>query len=202
MRFIVNIFIEIDKPLKEFDIYLKNISFWEEWAKAHSYKHILITKENYRQFINECHFKFIDKLKFEWNKIDFIKYCALEYLGNKAIYIDLDMTPLKNPYAFFEKDYLIIGSWWNDKKLQYEICNNLIKLPQNLSTRLIEYSKKEYNNKINMEVYNIRKIRFMLQTTGTDMFKRFMKMIKLTPNTNIYDYFDNGETKCWLMNFK
>ena len=62
MRFIVNIFIELDKPLKEFDMYLKNIAFWEEWAKAHSYKHILITKENYKQFINECHIKFIDNL--------------------------------------------------------------------------------------------------------------------------------------------
>lgn len=201
MKCIINIFLEIKKGLTDFEIFNNNIRYWKEWCKNNDYQYILITNENWKQYVDSKYYEFIENFRFSWNKIDFIRYCAISKLGNDAIYVDLDMKPLKCPKKFFEEDYLIIGAWFNPDKQQDEICNNIIKLPKSIVNGLIDYSMNAYNEKIKMKCYDEWIIRFMLQTTGAYMYKRYFKKIKLTPNPYVKEYFENYETKTWLNDF-
>jgi len=202
MKYIVNIFLKVEKDLDDFKLFKDNIKFWREYCQNNNYKYILITDENWKEFVNSEYFDFINDLRYIWNKIDFIRYCALNTLGDDALYIDLDMTPIFNTKIDIIKIYhsqkIQIGGWLNEKKEKYIHCNNLIRMPRELSQKLIDYSIEQYNIKYHIKQYDTWKIRFMLQTTGANMFVRFCKIHKLRICMGYMDLFRNGETKTWL----
>jgi len=213
MKYIVNIFLKVNKELNEFKLYENNIKFWKEWCKNNNYKYVLITNDNFKEYVDYKYYNFIDNLKFIWNRIDFVRYCVINKLGNDAIYIDLDMCPkfslTDNPFINFKDDYYI-GCWHDKDKSQsrsykngYMPCNNLFKLPRDLSDKLIDYSIDEYHKKLKIKVYDTWIKRFMFQTTGAYMFVRFCKIHKLKLSSKLcYDLFDNKETCSWKNDFK
>ena len=52
-----------------------------------------------------------------------------------------------------------------------------------------------------MEIYDTWKIRFMKQTTGVQMFMRWVKKKNLKYNLKLHDYIVDHETATWTKNF-
>ncbi len=211
-KYIVNIFLKVSKELDDFKVFKDNINFWKEWCDNNNYKYILITDLNWKQYVDDKYYYFINNLRFVWNRIDFIRYCAINKLGASAIYIDLDMSPRfslnEDPFIKYKDDYYI-GCWYDKEKTEkytnkdnYMACNQLFKMPRELSQKLIDYSMEQYHEKLKIAVYKTWIKRFMFQSTGAYMFCRFVKIHQLKLSSNlIYDEFDNKETKTWKRNF-
>jgi hypothetical protein len=202
-KYIFNIFLKVNKDLDDFKLFKDNLEKWKKWSMRNGYHHILITDHNWKNYVNPKYYDFINDLRFIWNRIDFIRYCVLNRLGSNTIYIDLDMAPLTNLKDEFKKD-IIIGSWYNDKRNRWQVCNNLIKLSSELSLKLIDYSMQQYHEKMKIKVYDTWIRRFMLQTTGNHMFIRFCKINKLDCDIDICDKIKNSESNTWIWgnNFK
>jgi len=193
---IIQVFLKVDRELKDIVLMKSNQIQWKKYSEKYGFKYILITDDNYQEYI-EGYDEFYENLRYTWNKIDFIRYLAINKIG--GIYFDLDMEPLRDIFCLL-RDRYIIGSWKNSRG-KYEKSNSIIGSRKGGLTPLIEYSIQEYREKSCMKIYESWERRFMLQTTGVRMFKRWCKMEKIHHTQKISDYVKDYEAKSWITNF-
>ena len=196
---IFQIFLEVNRKFEEYPMYGTNKILWKNYAERNGFQYIFIDYNNIEKYLGKYK-QFYDELKYVWNQIDFLKYIVINQ--HSGIYIDLDIAPKDNNDLFklLERDH-IVGIWKDPKTNKYEVSNSIIGFPAGALDELVNYSIAEYVHKLNMEIYKIRKIRFMKHTTGVCMFKRYCKSKKIEPDIVINDYIIDYESKAWLSNF-
>jgi mannosyltransferase OCH1-like enzyme len=144
------------------------------------------------------YFKFYSSLRYEIQKIDYMRFVLLYLYG--GVYVDLDLIPirkmdnvLKQPFftntirglvpdhcEFVQNDFM--GSIKG-----FELWNVLLKNCQ-----------QNYEEKANIEVYNVRTARFVLHTTGPRYLSRIIKKVmpKYIPSKKlIYTKYRNDNWK-------
>ncbi len=193
------IFLKVsDKTLEDYPCYLEGIKIWKDFCKKHNWEYKLwtdipedILDEDDKFILDDS----IDKEPFI--KVDYIRYIILEKYG--GIYVDLDVTP-KDKFTEIMNDDIIIGIYiTNDNKIF--LNNSVIKLSTEHIKLLRQYSINQYKNKLKIDIYKTWKKRFMLQSVGVAMFRRFCKKHKLVNSFNHYDfetYFTDKATQSWL----
>ena len=193
---------ETGEKIEDFPIYVKNMRKWKNWAKRNGYKYKFYSSKDIYPYLDKKLKKFYDGLRYKWQRIDFSRYVVLNQDG--GVYVDLDIEPKNNrDFAKYvsSKDY-VLNKWYDPKKKAYELNNALMGFPKNSLQGLINYSMDETESKSKIDTYKTWKVRFMLQTTGVRMFKRWCKLNGLTFSEEIHDYVQDHCTATWLKNFK
>ena len=198
---IIQIFLKM-KPtssIRDHPIFETNKILWKTYAQEKGFKYIFLNEDNIAEYLGE-HKEFYYNMRFQWNRIDFLRYLVLNKIG--GYYVDLDCEPCFDKDLFeLSKEEFILDKWYNPKSKKWELNNALMGCRPNFFNDLINYSILEYNCKSKMEIYNIWKIRFMLETTGVRMFKRWCKNNKYSYTGNIHDYIVDGCSATWLKDF-
>ena len=203
-KVIHQIFFNIGNAITAFPLYVNNKKKWIQWAKDNNYIYKFYTSVEAELLLTNEMKIFYNSLRFQWQKIDFCRYLILNKYG--GIYIDLDIEPNNTNEKDFNKyiensDY-ILNKWFNPKTNKWELNNALMGFPKNSFNELIKYSIEETIKRKNSETYKIWKIRYMLQTTGVRMFKRWCKIVGYTYSPDIHEYVIDHCTASWLKNFK
>tara|TARA_R110000787_G_scaffold1099_2_gene4011 strand:- start:6965 stop:7579 length:615 start_codon:yes stop_codon:yes gene_type:complete len=196
---IIQIFLGENESITKHILFQTNRLLWRQYAEQKGFRYIFLTKDNIAEYLGD-HKDFYYSMRFTWNRIDFIRYLVLNKIG--GFYIDLDIEPNFDRDLFqLSKEPLILNKWFCPKKQAYELNNALMACRPGFFTDLIKFSISQYNEKKNIEVYAIRKIRFMLHTTGVRMFKKWCKVNGYTYTPEIHEYVTDGCTATWLKNF-
>ena len=208
-KIIHQVFLDIGTPLKDFPIFIAGQEKWKSWCEENGYEYKFWTSDTIERRLqfDKSIYDFYYELRYTWQRIDFIRYVLLNYYG--GVYIDLDVHPLPRTIlkmVNFDKyitsqDY-ILGSWYNTKTKKWEITNGVMGFEATKLTSLINYSIEQVEEKSKLDIYKKWKIRFMLQTTGVRMFKRWCKHKKYDRSEDLYTYVKDYATATWLSNFK
>lgn len=203
-KIIHQIFISVNgSKIEDNYIFMKGKRKWLDWSMKHGYLYKFHTEDNITRHLTNEEFDFYDTLRYTWQKIDFIRYCIINKQG--GIYIDLDIYPKNITHDSFDKyiqrNEYVLGVWFDKKKNRLEPSNSIIGFEKNKLNDLIEYSMEETKKKSEMEIYDTWKIRFMKQTTGVQMFMRWVKKKNLKYNLKLHDYIVDHETATWTKNF-
>jgi len=189
--------------INDFPLYVKNMNKWKEWCKNNNYDYKFYSAKDIEPLLTNEMKKFYDNLRYNWQRIDYCRYIIINKYG--GVYIDLDIEPNYNNNLDFNKyiesSKYILNKWYDPKKNKWEINNALMGFPSNSFNDLIKYSIEETNKRKNNETYKKWKIRYMLQTTGVRMFKRWCKIKKLNYSEDIHKYIIDHCTASWLKNF-
>ena len=119
-------------------------------------------------------YNFYMNLRYDIQRIDFARMCILYEYG--GIYFDLDMIPIREFDNLLNRDFLFHNIRYirpNYSYIENDIMGSVKHHPFWLE--LIDYCQKEYNIKSQMNIYNVWKGRFVLQTTGPKLLSRFIK---------------------------
>jgi len=202
-KIIHQIFFTINKNFEDFPIFVKSKKEWQEWCKNNNYKYKFYTEKDIEILLNNEMKSFYNGLRYNWQRIDFCRYLIINKYG--GVYIDLDIEPNYNNNLDFNKyiesSKYLLNKWYDPKKNKFEITNALMAFPSNSLNDLIKYSINETNKRKNNETYKKWKIRYMLQTTGVRMFKRYCKINKLNYSEDINKYVIDYCTATWLNDF-
>lgn len=116
-------------------------------------------------------------VRFDIMKVDILRFILLYHYG--GLVADLDVIPLVKSLKFegVEDDTILI---FTPKKFNYEVLYS--KKHNEYWLEFLRYVKTQIDQKSKIKVYENRRGRFVLNTTGPFAFKRF---IKLKPNPNI-----------------
>jgi hypothetical protein len=116
-------------------------------------------------------------VRFGIMKVDILRFILLYHYG--GLVADLDVIPLVKSLKFegVEDDTILI---FTPKKFNYEVLYS--KKHNEYWLEFLRYVKSQIDQKSKIKVYENRRGRFVLNTTGPYAFKRF---IKLKPNPNI-----------------
>tara|TARA_R110000787_G_scaffold158123_4_gene272061 strand:+ start:780 stop:1397 length:618 start_codon:yes stop_codon:yes gene_type:complete len=187
------------EKIREKTLFCVNKIKWQQYAELKGFQYIFIDEYNVDKYLGEYK-EFYDKLKYNWCKIDFIRYLVLNKIG--GFYFDLDIEPDfgMDIFDLCNKD-IVLGTWTNPKTDRVEISNSVIGCRPGRLKSLIDYSISEYKKRELKSIYKIWKIRFMLHTTGVRMFKRWAKKEKLYAFVYEKMYWTDHATKSWLTNF-
>jgi len=197
------IFLKVsDKTLEDYPCYLEGIKIWKDFCKKHNWEYKLwtdipkdILDEDDKFILDDS----IDKEPFI--KVDYLRYIILEKYG--GMYVDLDVTP-KDKFIEIMNDDLIIGVWKSRNIKDHHkllVNNSVIKLSTEHSKLLRKYCIDEYKNKLKIDIYKTLNKRFLLQSVGSAMFRRFCKNNNLVNSFNNNDfetYFTDNQTTAWL----
>jgi hypothetical protein len=194
---IIQIFLKVSPTasIRDFPLFVENRILWRNYAELKGFKYIYLYDENIAEFLGEYK-DFYYSLRYNWNRIDFLRYLVLNKIG--GIYIDLDVEPDfdRDLFDLLNRDF-IIGKFLN-KKSNWENCNSILGCRKGQLDDLINFSITQYNEKSNMEVYKCRKVRFMLNTTGNQMFKKWCKNNGCNFTPEIHDYLTDHFSATWL----
>ena len=196
---IIQIFIEGENKLEDFPNFVMNKNNWESYCDKMGLEYMFFDKYNIRKYLGE-HEKFYYALDFTWQRIDFIRYLILNKEG--GVYIDLDIYPHKNKDFFdlLEQRYLL-NYWTNPKTGIREVTNSIMGCEPGDFDELIKYSIGETERCRKIAIYQCWKIRYMKQTTGVCMFKRWIKIRKWGFTQNMHDYIVDECSSTWTKNF-
>ena len=197
-KLIIQIFLGEKEHLEDFPIFVKNKSKWIKYCKEFDFDYLFFHKDNIDDYLGDKR-DFYYGLEYTWQRIDFIRYLILNIEG--GIYVDLDIYPS----PLYDMSYLLsskyILNYWINKLGRKEINNAVMGIEPGYFDSLIEYSINETNRCRSMNCYKIRKIRFMLHSTGVRMCKRWCKKNKLSYTDNLHLYITDQCTATWLNNF-
>ena len=196
---IIQIFLGEEEDIEDYPNFQANKVFWQDYCKQYDLKYIWITKDNIGLYLGE-YSNFYYNLRYTWNRIDFARYIVLNKEG--GIYVDLDICPN------FDTDIndllikqIILNKWYDPKKKRFELNNALMGIRPGFFFELIKYSVDEYLKRVNNITYKCWKIRFMMHTTGTRMFKRWCLKNKLDYTDEIHHYVTDHQHCSWIKNF-
>jgi len=204
-KIIHQIFFEIyNKKIEDFDCFLESKKIAE---RQEGYKYILwdiktadrLIKKHYSEY-----YDFYKKMRFDIQRVDFIRFCILHKYG--GFYLDLDMLILKSLDPLTKNKYVFHNIRYVQPNYSY-IENDFIgSVP---SSKLWLYAMsacvKNYNQKKNMEIYDIWKGRFVLQTTGPKFLARVVKkaLPKYKPKQIAYTKWSkDSKDKYYVQDFK
>ena len=198
---IVQIFLhmKLTSSMNDHPIFQTNRLLWRQYAEQKGFRYIFLNDDNIAEYLGEYR-DFYYSMRYNWNRIDFLRYLVLNKIG--GIYIDLDIEPNFGVDLFeLSQQKLILNKWYDIKKKEWELTNSIIGCRPGFLTELIKFSISQYKKKEIMDVYKTRKIRFMLHTTGVRMFKKWCKINGYTYTPEITDYITDGCTATWLKDF-
>ncbi len=181
-------------------LFCVNKILWTQYAEKYGFQYYFICQDNIDEYLGD-HREFFYKLRYNWNRVDFIRYLVMNKLG--GFYIDSDIAPeFENDlFDLVYQKQIVLGSWLNPKTDKLEISNSVIGCRPGQLNSLIEYCVSEYQKKESMAIYKNWKIRFMLNTTGVRAFKRWAKKQNLQPSVYEKKYWFDHACKSWLTNF-
>jgi len=194
-KIIIQIFLKVEKHLHEFPLFETNQKLWATYSRDWGFKYVFINDLNYEQYLGE-YAEFYNNLEFVWQKIDFLRYLVVNKLG--GIYIDLDIEPGVNAdlYDLLDMKY-IINKWQDPKTGKWEVTNSILGAGIGDLTPLIKYAIGETERCRNIPCYKVRKIRFMLHTTGVRAFKRWCKLERISYTPTIHRYIYDHCASTW-----
>lgn len=197
------IFLKVsDKSIEDYPLFLRNSKKLKTWSEKHGYEYKFHTDTNIDKYFKDKRISdFYNSLRFKWQKIDFLRYVIINHEG--GIYIDLDIEILDNVNfdKYIESSEYILGNWYNPKTKVTEVSNSVIGFEKNKLTSLIEYSISETLSKREIKVYETWRKRFMLQTTGVRMFKRWAKKKKKSYSEDLNSFIKDYASCTWNSNF-
>ena len=129
---------------------------------------------------------FYKSLPSEWYRMELVRYFAVAKYG--GFYVDLDMFCKKSFNPLCKNDYVIHthkGRKWKGGGDANYSENSFFAFKPGYIKSLLEYSRKQYYEKIKIDVYKTWKVRLMLQTVGVKMYARWCNINKLKPLTHI-----------------
>ena len=135
-----------------------------------------LVKNHYPQYD-----KFYHNFRYEIQKIDFIRFCILHHEG--GFYMDLDMHCIKSFNPLTRHRILLHNIKHLNPNTTESVVNDFIGSTKGykfweLTMRDCVYN---YERKASMEIYDVWKARFVLQTTGPKFLARCLK--KYIPDT-------------------
>jgi len=163
-----------DKKLEENPIFLESHN---NCKSQEGYKYMLwdeekslkLLKNDYPQYL-----EFYKNFRYNIQKIDFIRFCILHKYG--GFYIDLDMTILKPLTPLINNTYIFHNI--HHSKPNYSFIENdfMASLKDiHIWSDLMKYCVTNYKEKENIEIYDMWKFRFVMQTTGPKFITRYFK---------------------------
>jgi len=187
------------QKIRENTLFCINKIKWQQYSEKYGFQYIFIDENNVDKYLGEYK-EFYDKLRYNWCKIDFIRYLVLNKIG--GFYFDLDIEPEfdMDIWDLLDKK-IVLGTWTDPKTDKVEISNSVIGCRPGRLKSLIDYSISEYKKNETKKIYKVWKTRFFLHTTGVRMFKRWAKKEKL--HAFVYEkmYWFDHASKSWLTNF-
>ena len=196
---IFQIFLGEEENIEDYERFMVNKILWKKYSHKYGFWYRFINKDNVDEYLGQYK-DFYYSLKYTWNRIDFIRYLVINQEG--GIYIDLDIEPNFDNDLFHILDrQIILNKWWNPNRKRYELNNAVMGIRKGGFKELLEYSRKEYVKKLEMPIYNLWKIRFMMHSTGTRMFKRWCKTKGYDFTPEIHEYLTDHMQTSWLQNF-
>ena len=194
-KLIIQIFLKVEKNLHEFPLFEKNKMCWQIYANNNGFDYLFIDDLNYDSYLGN-NAEFYNSLEFTWQKIDMLRYLAINQVG--GIYIDLDISPKVdiNINELLDQPN-ILNKWYNPKTEKYEITNSIMGFEKGSLESLISYCKMETNRCRAIPCYKVRKIRYMLHTTGVRAFKRWCKLEKIGFTHTIHSYITDHCASTW-----
>ena len=121
-------------------------------------------------------FDFYKAMRYDIQRIDFMRFVILHLFG--GIYSDLDLIPIQkfdrvlNRVFFANTLKGLIPN--HNEYVQNDFMGSVKGFP--IWKHLLTHCPNNYQQKASMEVYDVRKARFVLQTTGPRYFSRILKM--------------------------
>lgn len=189
-KVIHQIFFDIGKgKLPDIPRYLESHLSTKEFCKTHDIQYKLWTRQDIdglleeidKQDTNEITFtKFYNEMKYDIQRIDFAKYLILYLWG--GLYFDLDITILGNIDQIkhlFTLEYFFVK--WNDLNHVVLPYNALLASYKSnpLFLEIINACRKDYYQKLKIQVYKTWRGRFVFQTTGHFMLNRVLQRSKV-----------------------
>ena len=129
------------------------------------------------------------------NNLDYKLPVILKRYG--GCYVDLDIEPKENFKDLYVNNDIIIGSFKN-RKGNFEINNNILKLDKEKSSELVEYYKTQIYEKSQVKIYDTWRLRYILQTCGPKSLIRYCKRKNLNFTPDLENYVTDYNTKTWL----
>jgi len=193
------------KELNEFPLFERSIKSIKE--KNPDAEHILWSKEGCQNVIEKRlpeHLYFYNNLKYDIQRLDFIRAVILYCEG--GIYVDLDLICLKNIDKLFEHKFFIHSHRHIKPKSNEYVCNDLMGSEKGFRfwKILMDESKENYAEKEKIKVYQNWKARFVLQTTGPRFVGRILKKVlpEYKPPYLVYMDTENAIQKEWKFKTK
>lgn len=166
-----------NKELYEIDLFKKSSDKIQELHP--DYKYILWTEYACDKLVKEKlpeQYNFYKSMRYDIQRIDYMRFVILYIYG--GIYSDLDLIPIQKFDRVLNKPFFV-----NTLKKLIPNHNESVQNDFMGSVKgfklwdiLIKNCENNYNKKASMSVYNVRKARFVLQTTGPRYFSRILKL--------------------------
>ena len=196
---IIQIFLGEGERLEDYPSFVKNKNSWESYCYEKGLEYMFFDKYNIQKYLGENE-EFYYGLEYTWQRIDFIRYLILNKEG--GVYIDLDIYPNREKDIFEILDQRFLFNYWTNPKTNIKEVNNaLMGIEPGDFDELIKYSISETERCRLIPIYKCWKIRYMKQTTGVCMFKRWIKNRKWTFTLNLHDYITDEMNSSWTKNF-
>ena len=169
------------KEIEEIPLFKKSSDKVQELHP--DYKYILWTEEACDNLVKEKlpnYYEFYKSMRYDIQRIDYMRFVLLYIFG--GIYSDLDLIPIQrfdrvlNQKFFVNTLKELIPK--HNEYVQNDFIGSVSGFP--LWKHLLHNCEKNYRKKASMEVYDVRKARFVLHTTGPRYFSRIIK--KAMPN--------------------
>lgn len=170
-----------DKELHEIKLFSKSI----ETAKQinSDFEHKLWTEDECSDLVQNHYPQYDDfyhNLRYEIQKVDFIRFCILHHEG--GIYMDLDMHCINNFSPLLHNKIILHSIRHIKPKHNEKVINDFMASMKGY--KFWELTMREclrnYREKASKEIYDVWKGRFVLQTTGPKFLSRCIK--KYMPN--------------------
>jgi len=163
-----------NKPMPEmFSELQKKVKLF---ASKNGYSYKFWNKKKLDSLLNKYpqYKKLVNNVRYEIMKVDIMKYLILHNEG--GIYLDMDLEPKLKKL----KDYEFAVST-NPGTPKYN--NDVIQAKKGDEKLLdvIDYIETQIKEKSKISVYDNRKFRYVLHTTGPQALVRFLKLIKYKP---------------------
>lgn len=194
-KIIHQLFFKIEKDMSDYPLFIENQKRWIQWCNTNGYEYKFHTESNIDKYlINDELRLFYISLRNDWLRIDFIRYLIINQDG--GIYIDLDIHLSPQGESIFTeyldtRDILVALDPLN------RYCNCLFGFPQGSIQGLVDFAIKQTNEKSSMEVYKVRKGRYLFHSTGTLMFAKWCRLMKIEKCNSLNELIINNWTGSW-----
>ena len=154
------------------------------------YEYILWTKQKCDDLVKQKlpqYYEFYTSMRFDIQRIDYMRFVLLHLFG--GIYADLDLIPIQKFDRVLNRVFFVNTIKGLVTNHNESVQNDFMGSVKGFSLwkHILRYCPKNYQQKACMDVYDVRKARFVLQTTGPRFFSRILKlaMPKYKPDSTI-----------------
>jgi mannosyltransferase OCH1-like enzyme len=166
--------------INDFEVFVKSCEMFKSLTNKYTLyddKKANALMKNYPEF-----YSMWKNVKYGIMKVDILRFIILYHYG--GFYADLDVIPRVNNLKELVKDVPndSIVLFTPEKKVGFNYEVMYAYKGNEYFLDFLRYVKEQIKNKDKMDIYKTWKGRYILQTTGPQSFKRF---IKLHPNPNL-----------------